>query len=101
MQHDVKEDSTVISSNTSKGTSSIKVSSNMMTNADCSFKVKVTATDLNIRKGSETNYGKTGKHTGAGGFSIVEVKDGKDSSAGWSMLKSCTGWIAQSYCNRV
>lgn len=42
------------------------VSSGGMTNADCPFMVKVTATDLNIRCGAGTNTAKTGKYTGAG-----------------------------------
>ena len=69
--------------------------------ADCPFKVKVTATDLNIRKGAGTNYAKTGKYTGAGVFTIVEVKEGKGSAAGWGKLKSGAGWIALSYCTRA
>ena len=84
----------------SEGTST-GVSSKVMTNADCPFKVKVTATDLNIRKGAGTNYAKTGKYTGAGVFTIVEVKAGKGSAAGWGKLKSGAGWIALSYCTKV
>lgn len=36
------------------------------------YLVEVTATDLNIRKGPGTNYGKTGKFTGKGVFTITE-----------------------------
>ena len=72
-----------------------------MTNADCPFMVKVSIPDLNIRKGAGTNTGKTGKYTGVGVFTIVEVRSGKGSDAGWGKLKSGAGWIALSYCTRV
>ena len=36
------------------------------------YLVQVSITDLNIRKGPGTNYGKTGKYTGKGVFTIVE-----------------------------
>lgn len=72
-----------------------------MTNADCPFVVKVSVPDLNIRKGNGTNTAKTGKYTGVGVFTIVEVKEGKGSAAGWGKLKSGAGWIALSYCSRV
>ena len=72
-----------------------------MTNADCPFLVKVSIDDLNIRKGAGTNTAKTGAYTGVGVFTIVEVKDGKGSDAGWGRLKSGAGWIALSYCERI
>ena len=72
-----------------------------MTNADCPFMVKVSIPDLNIRKGAGTNTAKTGQYTGVGVFTILEVKDGKGSDAGWGKLKSGAGWIALSYCERV
>lgn len=94
-QFDVKADN-----GSTEGTA-IGDSSKGMANADCPFKVKVTATDLNIRKGAGTNYDKTGKYTGADVFTIVKVKEGKGSAAGWGKLKSGAGWIALSYCTRV
>ena len=65
------------------------------------FLVKVNATDLNIRKGPGTNYGKTGKYTGKGVFTITEVKSGTGSTAGWGKLKSGAGWISLDYAKRV
>ena len=50
--------------------------------ADVPFLVKVSISDLNIRKGPGEDYGKTGKFTGAGVFAILEEKEGKGSSAG-------------------
>lgn len=72
-----------------------------MRNVDCPFMVKVSITDLNIRKGAGTNTAKTGAYTGVGVFTIVEVKDGKGSDAGWGKLKSGAGWISLDYCQRV
>ena len=60
--------------------------------------VKVTISDLNIRKGPGTNYGKTGKYTGKGVFTITEVKAGSGSTKGWGKLKSGAGWISLDYC---
>ena len=72
-----------------------------MTNADCPFLVKVSISDLNIRKGAGTNTAKTGQYTGIGVFTIVEVREGKGSDKGWGRLKSGAGWIALSYCEKV
>lgn len=72
-----------------------------MINVDCPLMVKVSIPDLNIRKGAGTNTAKTGAYTGVGVFTIVEVKDGKGSDAGWGKLKSDAGWISLDYCQRV
>ena len=74
---------------------------NGMTNADCPFLVRVSIPDLNIRKGNGTNTAKTGKTTGIGTFTIVEVKAGKGSDKGWGKLKSGAGFISLDYCSRV
>lgn len=72
-----------------------------MKNEECLFAVRVSIPDLNIRKGAGTNTAKTGKFTGAGVFTILEVKSGKGSDAGWGRLKSGAGWISLDYCQRV
>lgn len=72
-----------------------------MTNADCPFLVKVSIDDLNIRKGAGTNTAKTGRYTGKGVFTIMEVREGKGSDKGWGRLKSGAGWISLDYCKRV
>ena len=69
--------------------------------ADVPFLVRVTATDLNIRTGPGTNYAKTGKFTGAGVFTITEVKDGPGSTKGWGRLKSGSGWIALNFTTKI
>ena len=61
------------------------------------YAVRVDCNDLNIRKGPGTNYGKTGKHTGKGTFTIVEEKAGAGSNKGWGKLKSGAGWISLDY----
>lgn len=68
---------------------------------DVPFLVKVNITDLNIRKGPGTNYAKTGKYTGIGIFTIMEVRSGQGSTAGWGRLKSGAGWISLDFTVRV
>ncbi len=53
------------------------------------FIVKVTIPDLNIRKGPGVKYGKTGKYTGIGKFTIIETDEKEE----WGRLKSGAGWI--------
>lgn len=65
------------------------------------FVVRVDIPNLNIRKGPGTNYGKTGKVTGEGKFTIVEVKEGKGSDTGWGRLKSDAGWVSMDYVERM
>lgn len=67
----------------------------------CPFLVRVSINDLNIRKGAGTNYARTGKYTGKGVFTIVEVKSGTGSAKGWGRLKSGAGWIALDYAARI
>ena len=68
---------------------------------DVPFLVKVSITDLNIRKGPGTDYDRTGQFTGIGVFTITEVESGKGSAAGWGRLKSGAGWISLDYTVRV
>ena len=65
--------------------------------SDVPFTVQVSITDLNIRKGPGTDYAKTGKFTGKGVFTILEVQSGQGSTAGWGRLKSGVGWISLDY----
>ena len=69
--------------------------------SDVPFLVKVSISDLNIRKGPGTDYARTGKFTGKGVFTIVEVSSGKGSTAGWGRLKSGAGWVSLDYCQRL
>lgn len=70
-------------------------------NSTSSFKVQISISDLNIRKGPGTNYAATGKFTGKGVFTIVETKQGTGSAKGWGKLKSGAGWIALDYATRI
>lgn len=71
------------------------------TASDVPFTVKVSISDLNIRKGPGTDYAKTGKFTGKGVFTILEVQSGQGSTAGWGRLKSDAGWISLDYAERI
>ena len=75
-------------------------SSGVMSNEDCPFLVRVRATDLNIRKGAGMDFDRV-KYIPVGTYTIVEVKAGKGSKAGWGRLKSGAGWIALDYAKRV
>lgn len=69
------------------------------------YLVRVTISNLNIRKGPGTGYAKTGKYTGKGVFTIVEESSGEGSEAGWGLLKSYqknrNGWIALDHATKV
>ena len=68
-----------------------------------SYTVRVSITDLNIRKGPGTNYGSRG-FTGKGVFTIVAEATGTGASK-WGLLKSYgskrDGWISLDYTKRV
>ena len=64
------------------------------------YKVRVTASCLNIRKGAGTNYGKNGAITDKGVYTIVDEADGKGATK-WGKLKSGAGWISLDYCKKV
>lgn len=63
--------------------------------------VRVSIPDLNIRKGAGTNTAKTGKYTGVGSFTIVEIRAGNGADKGWGRLKSGAGWISLDFAERV
>lgn len=65
------------------------------------IRVKVSISDLNIRKGPGTNYARTGKYTGKGVFTIVEQTTGMGSDSGWGKLKSGAGWISLDFAKKV
>lgn len=72
--------------------------------AEVPYKVRVSIPDLNIRKGPGTDYGKTGKYTGVGVFTIVEESDGEGASK-WGLLKAYAdnrdGWVSLDYAKRI
>lgn len=64
------------------------------------FLVKVSISDLNIRRGPGTNYGRV-QFCPVGVYTIVEVKSGTGSSAGWGRLKSGIGWVSLDFVKKI
>lgn len=67
--------------------------------SDVPFLVKVSISDLNIRKGAGTSYDRT-QFIPPGIYTIVETKTGQGASL-WGRLKSGAGWIALDFCSRI
>ena len=65
------------------------------------YNVRVDISDLNIRKGPGTNYEKTGRQTGVGTFTIVEVRRGEGSDIGWGKLSTGDGWISLDFATII
>lgn len=64
------------------------------------YRVRIRITNLNIRKGPGTNYGKTSQFTGAGVFTIIAESEGTGASK-WGKLKSGAGWISLDYATKL
>ncbi|MDO4491836.1 MAG: hypothetical protein Q4B85_12285 [Lachnospiraceae bacterium] len=67
---------------------------------DLPFLVKISIDDLNIRSGPGVNNAKTGKYTGKGIFSIIQVAKGSE-GAMWGRLESGEGWICLDHATYV
>ena len=65
-----------------------------------SFLVKVSISDLNIRSGAGTNFARV-QFCPPGVYTIMEVKAGQGSAAGWGRLKSGIGWLSLEFCQKV
>lgn len=63
------------------------------------YRVRVTATNLNIRKGAGTNFPSAG-YIKPGVYTIVEESEGKG-AAKWGRLKSGQGWISLDYAKKL
>lgn len=63
------------------------------------YTVKVSISDMNIRKGPGTDYAKTGQFTGKGVFTIVAESTGAGASL-WGKLKSGAGWISLDFAEK-
>lgn len=68
--------------------------------AAVSYLVKVTATELNIRKGPGTNYATNGSIKDKGIYTIVAESAGPGATK-WGKLKSGAGWISLDYVKKV
>lgn len=64
------------------------------------FLVKVSISDLNIRNGAGTNFSRV-QFCPPGVYTILEVKAGQGSSAGWGRLKSGIGWLSLDFCQKL
>ena len=64
------------------------------------YEVRITISNLNIRKGPGTNYDKIGKFVNPGVYTIVEESNGKGSDKGWGRLKSGIGWISLDFVTK-
>lgn len=64
------------------------------------YLVRVTASELNIRKGAGTNYGTNGSIKDKGVYTIVAESTGTGATK-WGKLKSGAGWISLDYTKRV
>lgn len=63
------------------------------------YTVRVTATDLYIRRGAGTNYGTNG-FIKPGVYTIVEEQDGQGATK-WGKLKSGAGWISLDFVQKL
>lgn len=63
------------------------------------FMVRVSISDLNIRKGPGTNYART-QYIPVGTYTIVEEADGQGATK-WGRLKSGAGWISLDFCTKI
>ena len=63
------------------------------------YKVRITATDLNIRKGPGTNNAKVGVIK-PGVYTIVSEATGQGATL-WGKLKSGQGWVSLDYCKKI
>lgn len=86
-------------SGTSKAASPAKKTTTAKKSSDIS--VRVSISNLNIRKGPGTSYARTGEFTGKGIFTITEIKKGTGSNSGWGKLKSGAGWISMDWAKKV
>lgn len=65
-----------------------------------SYRVKINASVLNIRKGAGTNYAIAGTISDKGVYTIVAEADGNGATK-WGKLKSGIGWISLDYADKV
>lgn len=64
------------------------------------YKVRITATDLRIRKGPSTNTAIVQKAIAPGVYTIVSEATGEGASM-WGKLKSGIGWVSLDYCKKI
>lgn len=65
------------------------------------YTVRVTASELYIRRGAGTGYATNGFIKDKGVYTITEEAKGVGSTKGWGKLKSGAGWISLDYCTKL
>lgn len=64
------------------------------------YKVRITATDLRIRQGPNTDATVVQKAIAPGVYTIVSEATGKGATL-WGKLKSGLGWVSLDYCKKI
>lgn len=64
------------------------------------YKVRITATDLRIRKGPGTNTAIVQKAIAPGVYTIVSEATGEGATK-WGKLKSGVGWVSLDFCKKL
>ena len=64
------------------------------------YKVRITATDLRIRKGPGTNTAIVQNSINPGVYTIVSEATGQGATI-WGKLKSGIGWVSLDYCKKL
>ena len=64
------------------------------------YKVRITATDLRIRKGPGTNTDIVQKAIAPGVYTIVSEASGQGATL-WGKLKSGQGWVSLDFCKKI
>ena len=64
------------------------------------YKVRITATDLRIRQGPNTDATIVQKAIAPGVYTIVSEATGKGATL-WGKLKSGLGWVSLDYCKKI
>lgn len=77
------------------GTNTFNKLNELIANKNTSYKVKITASVLNVRKGAGINYSIATTVKRNEVYTIVEEKNG------WGKLKSGAGWISLSYTTKL
>ena len=77
------------------GAATANKATTVSTSKKVNYKVEITASSLNIRKGAGTSYAIAGSVKKGQVFTIVEEKNG------WGKLKSGAGWIKLSYTKKL
>ena len=67
---------------------------------DLPYPVRITATDLKIRKGPGTDTAIVSSKIEPGVYTIIEESSGKGANL-WGKLKSGIGWVSLDYCKRI